>query len=84
VDEITQALIQQKGTKPNPSVADIYSVIRTYITRTKNIRFEGNNYSNEWVIEAERRGLPNIKTAPEAFKQILEQKNVDLMTSHGT
>jgi glutamine synthetase len=83
IDEITAALLKQKGTKANPSVEDIYSVIRVYITRTKNIRFEGNNYHNDWVIEAERRGLPNIKTAPLAFAQILEQKNIDLMVSQG-
>lgn len=71
------------GSKTIPTKEDILAVVRVYITKTKNIRFEGNNYSNDWVVEAEKRGLPNIKTAPEAFKQILEQVNVDLMVSEG-
>jgi glutamine synthetase len=42
-------------------------VLRDYITRSKNIRFEGDNYSEEWAKEAAKRGLSNFKTTPEAL-----------------
>ncbi|RKO87927.1 hypothetical protein BDK51DRAFT_39029, partial [Blyttiomyces helicus] len=83
ITEITEALIKQKGTKAEPSVDDILAVVRVYITRSKNIRFEGNNYSDEWVKEAEKRGLLNIRSCPVAFRQLLEAKNAALLTSLG-
>ncbi|KAI8871126.1 hypothetical protein GQ42DRAFT_154754, partial [Ramicandelaber brevisporus] len=42
--------------------------------------FEGNNYSAEWVVEAEKRGLPNIRTAPEAFAVLLQPQHKELLT----
>jgi len=45
----------------------VMDVVRAAILETKLIRFEGNNYSQEWVQEAERRGLPNLRTTPEAL-----------------
>lgn len=45
----------------------IMHVLRNYITASKNIRFEGDNYSEEWAKEAEKRGLNNFKTTPQAL-----------------
>lgn len=45
----------------------IMHVLRRYITESKNIRFEGDNYSEEWAKEAEKRGLNNFKTTPQAL-----------------
>lgn len=45
----------------------IMHVLRDYIAKSKNIRFEGDNYSEEWAQEAARRGLSNFKTTPEAL-----------------
>lgn len=61
----------------------IVNVLREYIKASKKIRFEGNGYSDEWVKEAEKRGLKNIKTAPEALDAFLEKKSVDLFVKHG-
>jgi glutamine synthetase len=47
--------------------AAILELIREVIKETKAIRFEGNGYSEEWRKEAEKRGLPNLKTTPEAL-----------------
>ncbi|KAJ3152001.1 hypothetical protein HDU89_001648 [Geranomyces variabilis] len=80
---ITEALIKQKGNKPEPSIDDILTVVRTFIASSKNIRFEGNNYSDEWVVEAEKRGLPNIKSCPTAFRQLLEPKHSELLINLG-
>lgn len=83
ITEMTEALIVQKGAKPEPNIDDILTVVRKYIKVSKPVRFEGNNYSQEWVVEAAKRGLPNIKTAPEAFKQLLVPANARLLTSQG-
>jgi glutamine synthetase len=49
-------------------------VIKKYIKESKNIRFEGNGYSEEWEIEAQSRGLANIKTTPKALDALLSDK----------
>ncbi|KAJ2828102.1 hypothetical protein IWW50_001554, partial [Coemansia erecta] len=45
------------------------------------VRFEGDNYSAEWVEEAARRGLPNIKSAPEAFTYLIKDKHMKMLTT---
>lgn len=45
----------------------IMHVLRDYISKSKKIRFEGDNYSEEWAEEAKKRGLNNFKTTPEAL-----------------
>ena len=77
--EITAALIAKKGSKSALSSEDINAVLRKYITETKMVRFEGNGYSAEWVVEAERRGLLNICSAPEAFEQLITLKNAKML-----
>ena len=47
------------------------------------ILFNGDGYSEEWQQEAERRGLLNLRTAPEAFAHLTEEKNVALFAKHG-
>lgn len=49
----------------------IMHVLRNYIAESKKIRFEGDNYSEEWAEEAKRRGLSNMKTTPEALSAYL-------------
>lgn len=80
---VTEALIKQKGNKADVSIDDILTVVRQFIKSSKNIRFEGNNYSDEWVKEAEKRGLPNIKSCPVAFRQLLAPEHAHLLTSLG-
>ena len=50
-----------------------------FIKETKNIRFEGNNYSPEWLKEAEKRGLPNLKKTPEALKELISPESLSLL-----
>ncbi len=61
----------------------IIKVLRRYIQESKAVRFEGNGYSEEWVKEAERRGLPNIKNTPEALDEYLTKKSRDLFAEAG-
>jgi len=58
-------------------------VIKKYIKESKNIRFEGNGYSEEWEKEAELRGLPNIKTTPKALDALLSDKTDLLFAETG-
>ncbi|MEI7897666.1 MAG: glutamine synthetase III [bacterium] len=68
------ALIAKKVGKDDA----LFQVIKKYSKESKNIRFEGNNYSDEWIAEAAARGLSNRKTTPEALKSFVEKKTVDL------
>ena len=56
-------------------------IVKTYEDH-KRILFDGNNYAEEWVEEAERRGLPNLQTAVEALSCFTDEKNVRLMIKH--
>ncbi|GAB4380764.1 MAG: glutamine synthetase III [Salibacteraceae bacterium] len=56
----------------------ILAVLREYIKQSKNILFEGNGYSEDWVKEAAKRGLSNIKTTPYALGAYLDKKVVKL------
>ncbi len=56
----------------------ILKVLRNYIVESKAIRFEGNGYSDEWVKEANKRGLSNITTTPPALDAYISKKSKDL------
>jgi len=58
-------------------------VIKKYIKESKNIRFEGNGYSEEWEKLAAERGLPNIKTTPKALDAFLSEKSELLFEETG-
>ncbi|CAD7804818.1 Glutamine synthetase [Chryseobacterium aquaeductus] len=61
----------------------IFNILREYIKQCKNIMFEGDGYSDDWAVEAEKRGLNNWKTTPEALKQEMNQKFLDLYEEVG-
>ena len=56
----------------------VHDLIKEYLTENQRIIFNGNGYSGEWVAEAERRGLPNIKSMVEAIPAITTDKAVEL------
>lgn len=56
----------------------LFQVIKGYIIDSKRIRFEGNNYSDEWIAEAEKRGLSHIKTTPLTLNAYIDDKVVAL------
>jgi len=53
-----------------------WALIRELVQETKSIRFEGNGYSEEWIYEAEKRGLPNLRKTPEALAQMVATQTV--------
>ncbi|MBO6047296.1 MAG: glutamine synthetase III [Erysipelotrichaceae bacterium] len=60
----------------------IYSIFKDMLDEHKRILFNGDGYTDEWVEEAKRRGLFNLKSLPEAVPQLLSKKNKDLFTKH--
>jgi len=62
---------------------EVYNVVRDIIKKHKRIIFNGNNYSEEWVTEAERRGLPNLKTTVDAIPALIAEKNIKLFERTG-
>ncbi len=58
--------------------AAILAILQEYIKASKNIRFEGNGYGDEWVEEAKKRGLENIKTTPKALAAFVSKKSIKL------
>ncbi len=61
----------------------IVAILRKYITESKNIRFEGDGYSDEWVAEAEKRGLSNVKDTPRALDFYADEKVNEIFAKHG-
>jgi glutamine synthetase len=61
---------------------DLAALIKDTFHEHKRIVFNGNNYSDEWVTEAERRGLSNLKTTVDALPEFISTKSIDLFTKH--
>lgn len=62
--------------------AAVYALIKREIKAHKRIIFNGNGYDESWVVEAEKRGLLNFKSAADAFPHYVDQKNLDLFAKH--
>ena len=61
---------------------DLAALVKKTISEHKRIIFNGNNYAEEWVTEAKRRGLSNLKTAVDALPAFVSPKSVELFTKH--
>ncbi len=62
---------------------EVQLLLKEIVKKHKRIIFNGNGYSEEWVKEAEKRGLPNIRSTVEAIPALIKEKNVKLMEKHG-
>ena len=63
--------------------SELKALIKDVLTQHRRIIFNGDNYSDEWVKEAEKRGLCNDKSLPEAMEHYIDKKNVDLFALNG-
>ena len=61
----------------------VHDLIKEYLTENQRIIFNGNGYSEEWVKEAERRGLPNIKCMVDAVDYLATPENIEMFEKHG-
>jgi glutamine synthetase len=61
----------------------IFQVLKKTIIESENVLFEGDNYSKEWQIEAQKRGLSNIESVPESIGRYLTPKSKDVLIGSG-
>ena len=79
---LSQFYEELKNTKPEDMEAAVYELVKRTFIEHKKIIFNGNGYTDEWVEEAKRRGLPNMKSTPDALPCFIAEKNVKLFTKH--
>ena len=63
-------------------IAAVKSLVKNVFTEHRRIIFNGDNYTDEWVEEAKKRGLYNLKSMPEAFSHFMDRKNVALFVKN--
>ena len=84
VDELTSKQVDElKEGGHNPVMHAIIDVLREDIKTCKPIRFDGNGYSDEWVEEAQKRGLDVEKSCPVIFERYLDEESVEMFESLG-
>ena len=79
-EELSQFYVELKGAE-NINAA-VRSLVRNVLTEHQRIIFNGDNYADEWVEEAQKRGLYNLKSLPDAFSHFLDRKNIDLFVKN--
>ena len=79
-EELSQFYVELKDAEDIN--AAVRSLVRNVLTEHKRIIFNGDNYTDEWVEEAKRRGLLNLKSMPEAFSHFMDRKNVALFVKN--
>jgi glutamine synthetase len=62
---------------------DLHALVKESLAAHRRILFNGNGYEDSWVAEAEKRGLANLRSTPEAVPAFVLDKNVELLTKHG-
>ncbi len=82
LDEFYEAVTKEIEKGEEKRLA-IVSVLRKYITESKDVRFEGDGYSEEWVNEAAKRKLGNVKNMVRALDAYLTKKSIALFEKHG-
>ncbi len=80
-EELEQFADELEGSKDFQ--ADLAALIRRVLTEHQRIIFNGNGYTEDWIAEAEKRGLCNFPSTAEALPAYIAQKNVDLFVKHG-
>ncbi|MGI5884054.1 MAG: glutamine synthetase III [Candidatus Spyradocola sp.] len=80
-DELQQFADELETAKDFTSAVN--DLIRRTVCAHKRILFNGNNYAPEWVEEAEKRGLLNLRTTPDALPYLIKDENIDLFVRHG-
>ena len=82
-EALAQFYNELKDTKPEDMETAVHELVKRAIVKHKKVIFNGNGYTDEWVKEAESRGLLNLTSTPDALPCFIAKKNIDLFTSHG-
>jgi glutamine synthetase len=85
LDDTATEIEKAAGKTPTPERLQraVLGVLQRIIRRHKRVIFDGDNYSPEWHVEAERRGLPMLRNSVEALPVLKQKKNVDLFKKYG-
>jgi len=62
---------------------ELQKILQKIIKDHKRVVFNGDGYNEDWVVEAEKRGLPNLRTTPEVLPHLVSEKSIKLFTDHG-
>ena len=81
-EALSQFYQELEGTKPEDMEHAVHELLKRAIKKHKKIIFNGNGYSDEWVKEAQSRGLYNLVSTPDCLPQFIKEKNVKLFTNH--
>ena len=74
--------IAERLEKAEDFTTEVNALVKDIIVKHKRIIFNGNNYAEEWVEEAARRGLPNLKSTVEAIPALAAEKNIKVFAKH--
>ncbi len=76
------SIIADRLEKASDFDSEVQSILTEIVKDHKRVIFNGNGYSDEWVAEAEKRSLPNIRTTVESIKALISEKNLLVMEKH--
>ncbi len=81
-ESLSQFYDELKDTPADQMSEAVHELVKRAIVKHKKVIFNGNGYTDEWVAEAEKRGLYNLKSTPEALTRFIDEKNIALFTKH--
>lgn len=82
-EALSQFYNELKDTAPEEMEHAVHELIKRAVKKHKKVIFNGNGYTEDWVKEAESRGLYNLVSTPEALPRFIADKNLDLFIKHG-
>jgi len=82
-ETLTQIYDRLKDASPDQMDDAVHSLLKEMLAEHKRILFNGNGYTDEWVEEAHRRGLADLKSLPDAMPSFIADKSIELFTKHG-
>lgn len=80
--DVMNKLLTEKIKQGTPLFEAVIAIIKKMLPEIKAVLFEGDNYSQEWQKEAKTRGLPNLRTTPEALRSFMQPENQSLFTDY--
>lgn len=83
VAEIISRLTRElEGTTGDALKDKLTGLLKSTLIEHKRVLFDGNGYTDEWIEESGKRGLPNLKSLPDAMPEWISEKSIELFTSH--
>ncbi len=82
-DALSQFYEKLKNVSKKNFESAVHDLLKETLKKHERVLFNGNGYTDEWVAEAKKRGLYNLKSTPEVLPTLLDKKNIELFTKHG-